>query len=299
MIDNEQIHAKKVTVIITTYNRPHDVLRMTIPTYFKNECIGEMIIVDDASPINPADVITTLQGQYPTIKYIRKMQNEKLPAARNTGIKHAKFPYIHFGDDDNIIMPNAIDQALETMDAYSADIVAIRPLLADCMSDIDDLENFIRKSNQVKSTLIDLKRQKFNFNINTGAIIEVPVCNSAFLIKSKYARQVLFDESIKGNAYREETDFLIRAKARGAKIVFNPFIVTVNLPRKIATGGCHSGPKYMWYVWAIRNNWYFLKKNKQILRTTYGIKTNTYILQFYCIWDFFTRFCKNFIYDSK
>ncbi|MBX9866560.1 MAG: glycosyltransferase family 2 protein [Burkholderiales bacterium] len=280
---------KLVSVIITTYNRPSEVLKQTIPSYLMNDCIGEVVIVDDASTLNSDATIMELQKQFPQIKYIKKTVNAKLPAARNTGITNAKYDYIHFGDDDNIIMPHAIDLALATMNEYGADVVGIRPLLLDSMEELDNIPEFLHKYDQMNGELVDMSKLKANFYLNPGKVIEVPLCHSAFLIKADLARLVLFDEKILGNAYREETDFLVRVKATGAKIVFNPFIYTLNLPRDVATGGCHSGPKYSWYIWAMRNNWYFLNKNHAILKNVFGVKSSPLVLQFYFILDFAQR----------
>lgn len=288
-----------MSVIITTYNRPANVLLQTIPSYLKNNSIGEVIIVDDASTINPENIIGELQRRFSQIRYIRKKTNAKLPAARNTGIDYARYDYIHFGDDDNIIMPHAIDLALETMKKYEADVVGIRPLLLESMSELDNLKDFLSKFDKMQGTLVEMDKLKTKFYLNPRKVIEVPICHSAFLIKSDLAKSVRFDERILGNAYREETDFLVRAKATGAKIVFNPFIYTLNLPRDVATGGCHSGPKYSWYLWAIKNNWYFLKKNHKILQNTFGVKSSPLVLQFYFILDFAMRGVKKLLRKAK
>jgi len=47
--------------------------------------------------------------------------------------------------------------------------------------------------------------------------LEVPFVHAAFLVSKTLAERILFDESYTGNCYREETDFLIRARASGAR----------------------------------------------------------------------------------
>ncbi len=82
----------KISVIITTFNRPKllqralsSVLKQTLKPF-------EVIVVDDGSK----DRLKTLEG----IKYIYK-QNGGISSARNLGIKKAKGNWVAFLDDDD------------------------------------------------------------------------------------------------------------------------------------------------------------------------------------------------------
>lgn len=88
-----------VSVIIPTYNRAHliggaiqSVLDQTYQDF-------EIIVVDDGSTDNTAEVVKSFNEQ--RIKCIRHDKNRGGSAARNTGIKAAKGEYIAFQDSDD------------------------------------------------------------------------------------------------------------------------------------------------------------------------------------------------------
>lgn len=92
------------TVGITTYQRPiflveaiESVLAQTFTDY-------EVIIVDDASADNTADVVA--QFAAPNVQYLRQPTNLGVGAARNEVIKRARGPFIAFLDDDDRFDPD-------------------------------------------------------------------------------------------------------------------------------------------------------------------------------------------------
>jgi glycosyltransferase involved in cell wall biosynthesis len=73
----------------------------------------EVIVVDDASMDETADVCKTLEG----IKYIRLDKNEGTARARNIGIDASSGDYISFHDDDDRKVPGTIDELAHVLDA--------------------------------------------------------------------------------------------------------------------------------------------------------------------------------------
>lgn len=101
-----------VSVIITTYNRPHyvfsaieSVLRQTFRDY-------ELIVVDDGSEEKiewPAD-------KYENVQYVYQ-ENKGLASARNTGIMRSKGKYLAFLDDDDLFEPNKLERQVRIIDS--------------------------------------------------------------------------------------------------------------------------------------------------------------------------------------
>ena len=92
---------KLVSVNLTTFNRAHLLprcLKSIINQSYKNI---EIIIVDDCSKDNSADVIKVFQKKYPHIKYFRHNQNKGNAYARNTAFEKSSGYYIAFIDDDD------------------------------------------------------------------------------------------------------------------------------------------------------------------------------------------------------
>ncbi|MGC8886922.1 MAG: glycosyltransferase family 2 protein [Verrucomicrobiia bacterium] len=98
-----------VSVIIPAYNYarylPYAIESAINQTYSPKE----IIVVDDGSTDNTSEVITRFKKQ---IRYIYQ-QNSGLPAARNTGIKAARFPFVAFLDADDCWHPDMLQKGME------------------------------------------------------------------------------------------------------------------------------------------------------------------------------------------
>ena len=58
-----------VSVVLPSFNRAR-LLPITIPTYFQED-VSEVILVDDCSSDNTAEVVKELQTRFPTLRYFR------------------------------------------------------------------------------------------------------------------------------------------------------------------------------------------------------------------------------------
>ena len=100
-----------VSVIITTYNRKNQLsltLKSILEQTYKNI---EIIIVDDYSTDGTKDLIESkLLKLDDRIKYIRCDKNSGLATARNKGILNSNGEYFTFCDDDDLWMPNFIEE---------------------------------------------------------------------------------------------------------------------------------------------------------------------------------------------
>jgi glycosyltransferase involved in cell wall biosynthesis len=92
------------SVIVTTFNRKGLLLR-AIDSILQQTFSGfELIIVDDASTDNTAEVVASINDS--RIRYLCQPRNLGVSAARNRGIQVAKGEYIVFVDDDDTISPS-------------------------------------------------------------------------------------------------------------------------------------------------------------------------------------------------
>lgn len=118
-----------VSVVIPAYNYAHflpDAINSALAqTYPK----VEIIVVDDGS----TDATPEVAAKYgDRIRYIRKV-NGGLPAARNTGIQHASYPFIGFLDADDQWKPEFLTRALGEFARLPAEfgVVAAQALYVD------------------------------------------------------------------------------------------------------------------------------------------------------------------------
>lgn len=73
-----------VSVVLPSFNRAR-LLPITIPTYFQED-VSEVILVDDCSSDNTAEVVKELQTRFPTLRYFRNEVNSKQPYTQNVAI---------------------------------------------------------------------------------------------------------------------------------------------------------------------------------------------------------------------
>lgn len=105
-----------VSVVIPAYNYAHylpeamdSVLHQDYPRF-------ELIIVDDGSTDTTAAVVARYGAR---ARYVHQ-QNAGLPAARNTGIRHARFDFVMFLDADDLLLPGQLREAVRTLTGLPA-----------------------------------------------------------------------------------------------------------------------------------------------------------------------------------
>jgi glycosyltransferase involved in cell wall biosynthesis len=106
----------KVSVIITTYNRPEYLpfaINSVITQTHKNL---EIIVVNDAGQ-DVSDIVKSFDDN--RIKYINKSKNAGLGAARNTGLDNATGKFVNFLDDDDQFYPFHIQTLVEFLERYN------------------------------------------------------------------------------------------------------------------------------------------------------------------------------------
>ena len=104
--------SKRVSVVVPTYNRAEllkatvrSILDQTLPPF-------EIIVVDDGSTDNTADVCAEFP---PPVRYIRQ-DNRGVAAARNTALRAARGDWIAFCDSDDLWMPHKLELQLSALD---------------------------------------------------------------------------------------------------------------------------------------------------------------------------------------
>ena len=262
-----------VSVVLPSFNRAR-LLPITIPTYFQED-VSEVILVDDCSSDNTAEVVKELQTRFPTLRYFRNEVNSKQPYTQNGAISKVQSEYIYFGDDDSVLYPGSIRNLLNVMREKNADIVGGRALALFFPEQIDELDEFLSHYRNRIATeanqIVDLSTLSTNFTYTVKEPIRVPFCHASCLCKTQVAREMQFDVKIEGNAYREETDFLIRATLAGYTIYYTSSANQINLPSAMCSGGARSKNHRHWAENAIRNNDYFIDKNYDSMQKMFSL----------------------------
>lgn len=117
----------KVSIIITTRNRPHLISRAVESARAAGTDV-EIIVVDDASTDETAAVCRKLTN----IKYVRLERNQGVAGARNVGILTSSGKYIAFLDDDDLRLPGSLDLQVRALeDNPAAGFVCGAMIMAD------------------------------------------------------------------------------------------------------------------------------------------------------------------------
>lgn len=281
----------KVSVIMPSYNRAH-LLEEIIPSYIQ-KYVGEIIIIDDGSKDNTEEVVKKLNDMYGIIKYKKQEKNGGQVIANNTGIGMARYEYIYFGDDDSFIYENSIENALNCMEKYNADIVGIRALY---MLPNETYRETIKRCSNNYGKFYNINKLKIDFSFDLDKEIRLPFVHACLLVKTKIAKEVKFDINYGGSAYREETDFILSCSEKGYdKVYYCPKAISINLPRVIATGGAWNQSWWRYEKSTILNNHYFLNKHYKYLKDHWELKTPKYLLNILFVCERITFRTKWFI----
>ena len=84
----------------------------------------EILLLDDASPDRSGQIAAALQQRHPdTIRLLAHPRNRGLSAARNSLLDAARGRYVWFLDSDDELLPGAIDELREIVEADAPDLV--------------------------------------------------------------------------------------------------------------------------------------------------------------------------------
>lgn len=102
----------RFSVVIATHNRASllgRAIRSALDQCFAN---FEVIVVDDAS----SDQTSTLVPRdFPEVRFLRQDVNQGVGAARNRGVREAMNPWVVIFDDDDELLPGALEEMAETL----------------------------------------------------------------------------------------------------------------------------------------------------------------------------------------
>jgi GT2 family glycosyltransferase len=263
-----------ISIIIPTYNRI-STLKQVIRSYTIQKQVREILVVDDASTDTTKEFITTLKELDNRVMSITNTRRQGSPAARNVGVKHSSGDFILFGEDDLRLAPDYTEKLLLSLKENDCSIVAGRILYP--LPGETDAEVLSRTSKKIVQR-IDKFRIMYDASSPAPGDIEAPFIHSISLIKREVFDDVHFDEDYAGNAYREETDFYLRARRLGHRIFYSPHALCFHLPREVRKlGGNMSQGIWMHKYWALKNNYRFLKKHYSYLKqerlVTHGLGT--------------------------
>jgi len=104
---------KKVSVVIPTFNRKEKLIRAINSVLNQTYQDFEIIIIDDCSKDKTFGVVKKIDDD--RIIYSRNKKNLGGSASRNRGVSMAKGEYVAFLDDDDLWMPNKLEEQMSVI----------------------------------------------------------------------------------------------------------------------------------------------------------------------------------------
>lgn len=161
-----------VSVIMPTYNRGY-IIGEALESLRKQDYRNfEVIVVDDGSGDETADVV----GTFPDldIKYIKLEKNQGANHARNIGIGHASGKYIAFLDSDNEYLPQNLSIKMKMISGASDKVGFVFGSFFRVSAEKKEIRPFVEWNNDIKE---DLRKLILRFNvIDTSTVIAKKEC---------------------------------------------------------------------------------------------------------------------------
>lgn len=111
----DSFHKPKVSVVITTYNRPlmlKEAIDSVLNQTFKD---FEIVILDDDSEPSTEALVREYMRSHPHIRYSRQA-HQGLSINRNRFLQHVRGEYIAFLDDDDLYLEHKLEKQVAILD---------------------------------------------------------------------------------------------------------------------------------------------------------------------------------------
>jgi O-antigen biosynthesis protein len=221
------------TINLTTSLQP--IVSVIIPFYGKCDytirCLAsiaayppsipfEVIVVDDGSPDNSAEVLLRVNG----IQVISNPENQGFIRSCNIGAKSAIGQYLHFLNNDTEVTPGWLDELIRTFHEFPGTGLTGSKLV------------YPDGSLQEAGGIIWRDGTAWNFGRNQDQLLpiynyarEVDFCSGASIMVPKSLFEELggFDEYYLP-AYCEDSDLALKIRDRGYRVIYQPLSVVVH-----------------------------------------------------------------------
>lgn len=210
-----------VTVVIPVYGQLEYTLRCLMSIALNPASTPfEIIIVDDCSPDNSAEILQEVDG----ISLISNEKNQGFIRSCNAGAKVASGQYLYFLNNDTEVIAGWLDELIRTFDEFpGTGLVGSKLVYPD--GSLQEAGGIIWKDGSA-----------WNYGHNQDPLLpifnyarEVDYCSGASIMLPKELFDELggFDEHYLP-AYGEDSDLALKIRDRGYRVIFQPLSVVVH-----------------------------------------------------------------------
>jgi GT2 family glycosyltransferase len=256
------------SIVIPTYRRS-ELLSRVLPSYLATGA-DEVVLVDDGSGPGHRLSLERLANE-PNVRLVALNRHVGLPAARNEGAAAVEGPWVVFGEDDAWFTPEYPRTLIEHAERAGALAAAgCSPLVHPDLLDgpLPALEAAIRARAADNPGPSSVAGVPWTPDVLTDGDLLTPFLSARAAVHRSVFDRVRFDPRYTGNAFREETDFFLRAFEVRFRTVHCPHAACGHLKehtRSVPGGSWHmSRSRYAWQMaW---NNWRLLRAHDDLVR---------------------------------
>ncbi|MBB3911815.1 glycosyltransferase family 2 protein [Sphingomonas desiccabilis] len=283
-----------ISLIVPTRNRAYT-LRKVLPSYFTQERVNEIILVDDAGEDDTARVAEGIARHFAGVQLRIVRHERRLGAARarQNGAAAASNPFVLFCDDDEYLEPGYAAECLALLTARNAGAVSGRRVYMRSGETREQalarFGNGMRRAPPFNYALCET----VNGAVFTG-VVSLPITNSNILTRREHVLNFGFDPHYRaGNGYREESDFQMRLFLAGLPVLASNDAHSVHLPMgEVRTGG-QRVRRVRKFLWSVRYNGYFLDRHYRAYAARVGLRQPLWVARLrataYLAWRNFLR----------
>jgi FkbM family methyltransferase len=267
----------EISVVIPTKDRlPY--LRKAVPMFLAEAEVKEVVIVIDGCTDGTLEYVQAASASDPRIRFVDNVVNKGLPYSRNRGLALAQCEYAFTGEDDLELSENFFETLLAHMKETGADLISGRNIFR---GERESVAEAIARTDRITGPSVNLRTLMVSVDMKTGGDQEQPLLPAPMLGAADVFRKVQFDDSYRGNAWREESDFQLSAREAGYKLVYCPHAMSFNIQIDNDRGGVHATWGLKRIAWQVRNNWRFVQKHRAIISAEFRMgNPYVYIVKF-------------------
>jgi glycosyltransferase involved in cell wall biosynthesis len=191
----------KVSVVLPVFNAADTVARAVRSILEQTLCEIELIVVDDGSTDDTADVVKAIRD--PRLRLVQQPRGQVAVAA-NTGTAHATAPLIARMDADDYSHPQRLERQWEMLQQQSADVVGCQVRIVDEAGGATcTMQNYQRWINEETHTAEQIRALRF---------VEFPLVNPTIMARREY-----FELGFSDGDFPEDYDLMLRASRQGMR----------------------------------------------------------------------------------
>ena len=238
---------RPLTAVLPTHQRVA-ALRVTFPAVLAMEGVDEVLVVVDGSTDGTVEHLRTYDD--PRLRVLVSPQRRGVTAARNTGARAAAGDVV-FLEDDCLFPPDYAVVLTGEAERYGAAVVGAPMVHPRPGEPVESAVAAARARAEGDGGLDGVARFP-------AAPVVTPLLQAPVLVRREVLDELSYDGGYVGNAYREETDFFLRATAAGYRCLLTDRTYFWEAGR--FPGGQPRHPLLAeWWTW--RNNWRFLRRH--------------------------------------